>query len=209
MLESPVGDALASHGAALGSSLPESRFDDRGEPGRCGPASDGMTKAAGPPAGLRPLVSAGSHRAIRDGVVTQADRPSRRPRYWATKGPWLGVLAVASAAVWLCVVGLRSLAAGGDVWQALATDRNQMVGPALVAVVSRHLSCRASLAGGPASVVGPCPPGRRGVPCSFCCRCRSVRHTGEYRLRSRDGSICALLGVGTIGSVAARRCRRS
>ena len=95
-----------------------------------------MTKTAGTPAGLRSLVPDGSRRAIREGVVSQADRPSRRPRYWATKGPWLGVLAVASGAVWLCVVGLHSLSAGGDVWPALATDRNQMVGPALIAVVS-------------------------------------------------------------------------
>jgi hypothetical protein len=74
--------------------------------------------------------------AAPDRVEHAPIRQGRAGRVRAKRGPWLGVLAVASAAVWLSVIGWQTLSDGGDLWHSLATDRKQMVGPALVAVVA-------------------------------------------------------------------------
>jgi sterol desaturase/sphingolipid hydroxylase (fatty acid hydroxylase superfamily) len=61
--------------------------------------------------------------------AAQARRASR-------KGPWAGVLVVASAAAWFAWTGLRALSKGGGLWHSLASDRATMAGPALFAVVA-------------------------------------------------------------------------
>ncbi len=60
-------------------------------------------------------------------------RPARSIRLTRV---WLGVVAVAAAALWLGVIGEQTLSSEGDLWQALATARGAMVGPALVGVVA-------------------------------------------------------------------------
>ena len=98
---------------------------------------------------------AGADRVSPDGSVTAGRRE-----------PWFAVLLVASAAVWLGVVGTDVLWRDGFLPAALLSAQRQMVGPALVAVVAGGLSGRATLAGGAPAGAGSRPPRRRRVPCS-------------------------------------------
>jgi len=64
-------------------------------------------------------------------------------RELAAASPWFGVLAVAGAAVWLGVVGFRSLVAAHDLRGALLNEWSATVGPALLlAVVALFLAER-------------------------------------------------------------------
>ena len=102
------------------------------------PSSGGVSYSSEPSTPMRrtarphplPLVRAP---AVLGRVAVEPQSPSRAA---ARKGPWLGVLAVTSAAAWLGWTGLRSLSTGGDLWRSLAADRAVMVGPALLAVVA-------------------------------------------------------------------------
>ena len=49
---------------------------------------------------------------------------------------WLGVVALTTAAVWLCAVGAVVLVQAGDLWPALKVAHGQMLGAALLVVVA-------------------------------------------------------------------------
>jgi sterol desaturase/sphingolipid hydroxylase (fatty acid hydroxylase superfamily) len=69
-----------------------------------------------------------------DGLTPPASGGARL--YRGRKGAWIGVLVVASAAVWFASIGVRTLSVGGDLWPAITSQRGVMVGPALIAVVA-------------------------------------------------------------------------
>jgi sterol desaturase/sphingolipid hydroxylase (fatty acid hydroxylase superfamily) len=107
--------------------------DNRGDHGRA--SGDHHNQATEQRRGV--LLSQASRPAAPDRVEHAPIRQGGAAgRARVKRGPWLGVLAVASAAVWLGVIGWQTLSDGGDLWHSLAADRKQMVGPALVAVVA-------------------------------------------------------------------------